>query len=306
MGDRTHTPDPDRSVQLLERYADRSRPPTPRVYAVTGVALGVAIALFGVLPAAWGAMVVAVLAAIGVGYDRWLLRRHDVPKLQHLPAPPAARAAGADRRHRRGTDTTAAHTRRDRFRARGGSNHLGDRRRAAPRHRWADRRSARPCVSGRTPRRRTRPRSTPRSGNAGSSTRPVTLTAPSGRATPSRGWPPGWPCRPSADRCRHPRRRTSAVAPQTRAPTRQVDAATCGAIDTIDREVPFVASSQAAIPANKVAAAIAAMAPRAKTFQAGGPTCWGTATYNQQVAGQSSEAKAITTTPASTEPNDMT
>lgn len=86
MDDRTHTPEPDRGVRLLERYADRSRPPTPRVYAVTGVALGVAIALFGILPGAWGAMVVAVVAAIGVGYDRWLLRRHDIPSFRHLPA----------------------------------------------------------------------------------------------------------------------------------------------------------------------------------------------------------------------------
>jgi hypothetical protein len=74
----------DSAVRQLERYADRSRPPAPWVYVVTGIVLGVAIALFGVLPGAWGALLVAVVAAAGVGHDRWLVQRHGVPKLSDL------------------------------------------------------------------------------------------------------------------------------------------------------------------------------------------------------------------------------
>ena len=87
MDHRTHAPeDADSAVRRLQRYADRSRPPAPWVYVVTGVVLGVAISLFGILPGIWAALLVAVVAAAGVGYDRWLLQHHGVPKLRDLPA----------------------------------------------------------------------------------------------------------------------------------------------------------------------------------------------------------------------------
>lgn len=88
MNDQTHASEhADSAVRRLERYADRSRPPAPWMYVVTGVVLGVAITLFGVLPSGWGALLVAVVAAAGVGHDRWLLHRHGVPKLWDLPVP---------------------------------------------------------------------------------------------------------------------------------------------------------------------------------------------------------------------------
>lgn len=42
------------TTRRLERYADRSRPPAPRVYVATGLVLGAVIASFGVLPSVWG------------------------------------------------------------------------------------------------------------------------------------------------------------------------------------------------------------------------------------------------------------
>jgi hypothetical protein len=86
MADRTDPTAVSGDTAVLSRYADRDRPPARWLYPVAGVVLGGAVALIGVLPAPWGAALVALAAAAGLGVDVWLSRRHGIPQLRQLPA----------------------------------------------------------------------------------------------------------------------------------------------------------------------------------------------------------------------------
>lgn len=71
---------------LLQRAADRDRPPKLAGFLVTGIAAGAAVASAGVLGLGWGAVLVLLVIAGVLAAEH---RRHhhlDVPRVQQLPA----------------------------------------------------------------------------------------------------------------------------------------------------------------------------------------------------------------------------